>query len=84
MIFYPYCHLRFILRDLHPLLAQLVFQGPFSIKEMRQWNQYGYFMPELMMRASKMDAFQPLKEMSDQLNIQTLSRIVTTGTSKLM
>jgi len=38
-------------------------QGPFSIKEMRQWNQYGYFMPELMMRASKMDAFQPLKEM---------------------
>ena len=64
MIFYRYCHLRFILRDLHPLLAQLVFQGPFSIKEMRQWNQYGYFMPELMMRASKMDAFQPLKEMS--------------------
>jgi PERQ amino acid-rich with GYF domain-containing protein len=38
-------------------------QGPFSIKEMRQWNQYGYFRPELMMRASKMDAFQPLKEM---------------------
>lgn len=38
-------------------------QGPFTLKEMRQWNQYGYFRPELKIRAGPNDSFQPLKEM---------------------
>lgn len=38
-------------------------QGPFSLKEMKQWNQYGYFRPELLMRSNREDSFQPLREM---------------------
>jgi hypothetical protein len=30
---------------------------------MKQWNQFGYFRPELMMRSNATEAFQPLREM---------------------
>mmetsp|Transcript_12117 Transcript_12117/g.26430 ORF Transcript_12117/g.26430 Transcript_12117/m.26430 type:complete len:108 (+) Transcript_12117:184-507(+) len=34
-------------------------QGPFSLSEMQQWNQMGYFRPDLPMRCDKNDKFVP-------------------------
>ena len=57
-----FCHLAPRLIG-YTVLQGVLAQGPFSLKEMKQWNQYGYFRPELLMRSNREDSFQPLREM---------------------
>jgi len=38
-------------------------QGPFSLLEMQQWNDLGYFRPDLPMRCDPADRFVPFQEL---------------------